>query len=194
MRSKVLMLNRDGQPNGWITQEEAILYHATEKVIYQIGRDDQFIFRGGVNRLTNKVSQLATAPIIAVDGATKDKSFKVPTITNRVLFQRDNHQCAYCGRKFGYKQLTRDHVLARSRGGKDRWDNIVACCAYHNNMKDNLTPEEAGLKLIFQPYTPTFAEVLFLEQAETSLPIQVEYLVQFFPEQSRIINRALELM
>jgi hypothetical protein len=34
MRSKVLLLNRDGQPMDWISQEEAIHYHAAEKVIF----------------------------------------------------------------------------------------------------------------------------------------------------------------
>lgn len=192
MRSKVLLLNRDGQPMDWISQEEAIHYHATEKVIFQIGREDQFVFRGGFNRPKNTMSVLATAPIIAVDGSSQDKTYKIPTISNRILFQRDEHRCGYCGRKFSSGQLTRDHIVARSRGGKDEWNNIVACCKYHNNIKDNMTLEECGLQLLFEPYTPTFSEVLYLREPISSLPIQTEYLMNFFPQQSRIRNRAAE--
>ena len=152
MRTKVLLLNRDGQPMDWISQEEAIHYHATEKVIFQIGREDQFVFRGGFNRPKNTMSVLATAPIIAVDGSSQDKTYKIPSISNRILFQRDEHRCGYCGRKFSSGQLTRDHILARSRGGKDEWTNIVACCKYHNNIKDNMTLEECGLNPTLQRF------------------------------------------
>lgn len=192
MRSKVLLLNREGQPMDWISQEVAIHYHATNKVIYQIGREDQFIFRGGFNRAKQQISVLSTAPIIAVDGASEDKTYKVPSISNRILFQRDEHRCGYCGRKFSQNQLTRDHIVPRSRGGKDRWDNIIACCKYHNNIKDDMTLEESGMKLLFEPYTPTFAEVLYLREPIASLPIQTEYLLDFFPPESRIRNRATE--
>lgn len=194
MQSKVLLLNRDGQPQDWIHQQDAIYYHSLDKVIYQIGRHDQFVFRGGTNRVSGCVSVLTTAPIIAIDGVSDDKSYKTPAISNRLLFERDGHRCGYCGRRFGSSQLTRDHIIPRSRGGRDSWENIVSCCKYHNNVKDDLTVYEAGLQLLIQPYTPTFAEVLFMREPVTALPIQVEYLLDFIPAESRIRNRALELI
>ena len=192
MKSKVLLLNSEGQPVDWINQEDAILYHVLEKILYQIGPEDQFTFRGGVNRLTDQQSTVSTAPIIAVHGTTMDRTYKVPPISNQILFQRDNFTCAYCGRRFSASQLTRDHVIPRSRGGPDKWNNIVASCKYHNNMKDNLTLAEFGRPLQFAPYTPTFAEFLFLRQPVASLPIQTQYLLEFFPQESRIKQRALE--
>ena len=60
---------------------------------------------------------------------------------------RDGRRCAYCG---GHA-TTVDHVLPRSRGGRDAWENLVACCVRCNNSKGDRTPEEAGFKLARRP-------------------------------------------
>jgi hypothetical protein len=69
---------------------------------------------------------------------------------------RDNNQCAYCPKK----GRTIDHIIPRSRGGANDWMNTVTACFSCNNRKDDKTPEEAGLKLRFQPWIPTKAELL----------------------------------
>lgn len=78
-------------------------------------------------------------------------------LTAYALRLRDGGQCQYCGRtklKRG-EFFTRDHILPTSRGGKDEWDNVVLSCSKCNNLKDNRTPEEAGMKLLSQPYAPS---------------------------------------
>jgi 5-methylcytosine-specific restriction endonuclease McrA len=68
------------------------------------------------------------------------------------IYKRDNHECAYCGSK---KQLTLDHIIPKSRGGGNDWNNLVTCCFKCNLKKANKTPEEAKMVLKVKPYTPT---------------------------------------
>jgi Restriction endonuclease len=77
-------------------------------------------------------------------------------VTRRGILKRDKFTCAYCGKDTA---STIDHILPRSRGGEDSWDNLVAACLKCNNVKDDRTPKEAGMRLLFEPRIPTFAEV-----------------------------------
>ena len=71
--------------------------------------------------------------------------------TRRNVFLRDNHKCQYCGKT---ANLTIDHILPKSRGGKDSWENVVVSCIRCNNKKGDRTPEEASMKLLGTPYKP----------------------------------------
>lgn len=75
---------------------------------------------------------------------------KAGRVSKRGVLQRDRFTCAYCGGK----ATTVDHVQPRSRGGEDTWDNLAAACQPCNNRKDDRTPKEAGMKLLWQPYSP----------------------------------------
>lgn len=66
--------------------------------------------------------------------------------TRALILKRDNHTCKYCG--YAGQNLTIDHVLPKSRGGLDTWQNLVTSCLECNNCKDNRTPEEWGRELI----------------------------------------------
>jgi 5-methylcytosine-specific restriction endonuclease McrA len=72
----------------------------------------------------------------------------------RNVFRRDNHTCQYCGHVGG--DLTLDHVIPRSKGGKNSWENIVAACRECNSRKRDRTPFEARMKLLREPYAPRF--------------------------------------
>lgn len=50
--------------------------------------------------------------------------------------------------------LTIDHVIPLSRGGKNKWTNVVAACSKCNNLKGSKTPDEANMPLNIKPYTP----------------------------------------
>ena len=71
--------------------------------------------------------------------------------TRKNIFLRDNYTCQYCG-KTG--NLTIDHIVPRSKGGEDVWENVVTCCVRCNNRKGDRMPEEEGMKLIGTPYKP----------------------------------------
>lgn len=71
------------------------------------------------------------------------------------IYQRDGFRCCFCGKRFLPGALNYDHVVPRSRGGKTTWTNIVTSCRGCNSKKDDRTPQEAGMKMHFQPYAPT---------------------------------------
>lgn len=72
-----------------------------------------------------------------------------PIATKRAILTRDGFQCAYCGGK----GTTVDHITPQSKGGENTWENLITACQECNNRKGNRTPEEAGMKLLFQPET-----------------------------------------
>lgn len=73
-------------------------------------------------------------------------------LTRRHVLQRDGHTCQYCGLQG--EDLTLDHVLPRSRGGPDSWENIVTACVKCNVKKGNRTPKEARMFLNTTPRRP----------------------------------------
>jgi 5-methylcytosine-specific restriction endonuclease McrA len=74
---------------------------------------------------------------------------------NRInIFRRDGGTCQYCTRKFSRSELTIDHVIPRSQGGRSVWDNVVCCCVDCNRKKGGRTPEQARMKLKRKPKKP----------------------------------------
>lgn len=76
------------------------------------------------------------------------------------IYSRDHYRCQYCGKRFPSEELTYDHVLPKSRGGKTAWDNIVTCCMQCNRKKGGRTPEEARMKLIRIPSRPKWVSAV----------------------------------
>lgn len=74
-------------------------------------------------------------------------------LSRKNIYLRDNHTCRYCGK--ANSTLTIDHVIPRSRGGQDTWENMVVCCSRCNCKKGNQTLAEAGMKLAGSPYRPS---------------------------------------
>ncbi|RBO93789.1 5-methylcytosine-specific restriction endonuclease McrA [Nocardia puris] len=66
------------------------------------------------------------------------------------VLRRDAHRCGYCA---GWAR-TVDHIRPRSRGGPNTWSNLVAACAPCNTRKADRTPEEAGMRLLWEPKAP----------------------------------------
>jgi hypothetical protein len=76
---------------------------------------------------------------------------RLQVTTRRNILVRDAYSCQYCGLKFHGGELTLDHVIPRSQGGKNSWENLVACCRKDNHRKADRTPEEAGMPLLRRP-------------------------------------------
>jgi 5-methylcytosine-specific restriction endonuclease McrA len=83
-------------------------------------------------------------------------------LTRRNIYYRDNNVCQYCGKRFKTRDLNVDHVIPRSRGGKDTWHNLVCACVSCNIRKGNRTPHEAGMRLIKEPVRPKLNPLILL--------------------------------
>ncbi len=79
------------------------------------------------------------------------KPARYPAFTRFNLFLRDQFACQYCGAK---GEMTFDHVIPRSRGGRTTWENVVAACNRCNLRKANLTLRQAGMSLARPPRRP----------------------------------------
>jgi 5-methylcytosine-specific restriction endonuclease McrA len=75
-------------------------------------------------------------------------------LTRRNIYERDNYTCQYTGRHLKSTELNIDHVVPRSRGGRNTWENLVTCSVEANTQKGNRTPKEAGMSLIRRPGRP----------------------------------------
>jgi 5-methylcytosine-specific restriction endonuclease McrA len=78
--------------------------------------------------------------------------YKPLPLTRRNLFHRDGHRCQYCGASA--QRLSVDHVVPRSRGGLDTWENVTTACLPCNVRKGNRTPREAAMPLLRPPHRP----------------------------------------
>lgn len=90
-----------------------------------------------------------------------ERVWKLPRVTRREVLRRDRHCCQYCGNT---KQLTLDHVIPRSKGGKHTWNNVVTACKACNNHKGDRTLQQAGMKLRTQPSAPIHPAITFAEE------------------------------
>jgi 5-methylcytosine-specific restriction endonuclease McrA len=72
----------------------------------------------------------------------------------RNIFARDENRCQYCGKKFPTKELSLDHVVPRSMGGRSVWENVVCACVQCNVRKGGRTPEQARMTLTRRPVKP----------------------------------------
>ena len=97
--------------------------------------------------------RLAVPRIIRLVKFDKYKRSKMK-LNRRNIFARDGGRCQFCGKKFPTSELSLDHVVPKSKGGKLSWTNIVCACIRCNTKKGNRLLSEAGLKLIRQPIEP----------------------------------------
>lgn len=180
----ILRLDVAGQAVSWIHWHEAVCMYVKGLVAWETGLSD-FDIGGGVSRFSGLRSRVTINSIIAVKGTSKHTHayWSVPHLTNRELFRRDRHVCLYCGASFGDKDLTRDHILPRSRGGTDRWTNVVTACRRCNVQKGCRTPEEARMPLLAVPFVPNSAEYLALLNRKI-LVDQMDFLKRQFHHKS----------
>ena len=160
----VLALDKLWSPHRWISHDEAIVYESKNLVIDHLG-EAIIMYTGGVNARTGLLSTIETSTIIVVDGMPAAKRYKEPTLTNGALFARDCQVCAYCGGHHQTSALTRDHIMPQSKGGSDKWMNVVTACKPCNSLKANMSP---GQKLPFELWSP--------QGTKTMDPLYVPYI------------------
>ena len=172
MNPKVLRLNKAGTPIAWLSWQETATLMVKDQVIWSLGEVVHTI-RGGYNRQGIR-SFLELPSIVACDGKVDNKAF-TPALSNGLLFARDQQLCMYCGVQFPLRELSRDHVIPTSRGGRDIWTNCVTACRRCNNRKGNKLLEEANMELLAVPFAPNRHEFFFLSNRDV-LADQMDFL------------------
>lgn len=183
---EVLQLDASGRPQSWMSFQDAASIYALNGVAWTLG-DPCIVLRGGIQRSTGLQSKIEVHPILAVRGAIPARVWRhEPALTNQKLFARDRHVCAYCGKLFHAKDLTREHIRPTSRGGVDTWMNCITACRSCNSYKGNRLPEEVNMSLRYLPYVPNLHEDMIL-RGRRILTDQMEFLMASVPKHSRLL-------
>ena len=161
----VLVLNRNWQAINIRTPADAFYQMATnvataleiegENYIRPVTRDEWITLpiRDGDNAVhTVRGAIRVPTVIVALNFAKVPK--KRPKLCAKTIRERDGNRCQYTGTLLRPDEGSLDHVLPRSRGGKDEWENLVWSDKTVNAKKGNRLPHEAGLKLLTVPRAP----------------------------------------
>ena len=188
---QVLRTDVAGMPLEWIDYREAVRLYHTGQVAYACGTRLYTVF-GGYSSLDGRQSKIDVNSIIATHGTSQSLSRNrdkyIPPLNNRTLFKRDGNLCLYCAMRFPTRDLTRDHITPVSQGGLDVWSNVATACRRCNNYKGGRTPEQASMELIAVPFTPSYAEYIYLKGRRV-LADQMQYLLAHIPRSSPLHAR-----
>ena len=136
---KVLLLNASYEPLNICSWRRAL-------VLIMKGKAEEIENNG---YLINKYFHIPT--VIRLRNYVAVPYKELPFNRKNVL-HRDNHTCQYCGKKA--VDLSIDHIIPRSKGGKSAWENVITACVKCNTKKADSTPNEAGMKLLKKPIRP----------------------------------------
>lgn len=150
MFKKVLLLSSSYEPIAFCDMKKAITLMFLEKAEVVEMRDGEWIKCISMNYKCPSIIRLRS----------NNRHAKPKIQLNRKnIMKRDNFKCMYCG---STSELTIDHIVPKSKGGKTTWENLVTACNPCNNRKDNKDLHEAGLMLRTVPKMPN--RITFLRQ------------------------------
>jgi len=150
LEGKVLVLNQSYEPVSVCSPKKAIILLFMMKAELVAPRENYY-FRS-VNQTFQLPSVIKLTRYIRIP-------FKQVELSRKNVMRRDGLSCQYCGNR---TTLTIDHIVPRSRGGADTWENLVTACVACNNKKGNRTPEEAKMPLLSKPKKPS--HIVYLKQ------------------------------
>ena len=142
----VLLLNSTYEPIKILNWKRAVTLYFKGKV--EVLSDYQIPIRA-----ENFIFQLPS--VIKLINYVRINYFSKVKFSKNNIFLRDGYRCAYCGNIFNRNELTLDHIVPSSKGGKKSWQNIITACKKCNNKKGNNTPEQAGMKLHYNAKKPS---------------------------------------
>ena len=148
MHHRVLVLNHDYQALSICTVERAFV------LVYLRKAEVVETLEGAFLRSVNQIFEM---PSIIRLKRYIHMPYRKVSLTRMNIFRRDGNRCLYCGSPH---DLTIDHIIPRSKGGGESWDNLATACQSCNTKKGNRSPEEAGMPLIRAPFRPSY--IMFL--------------------------------
>lgn len=139
---RTLVLNAGYEPLAVVSFKRAMVLVLNDKatVVERVDDDPVWSMSGSYDRPV----VILLSRYVRVPGGRQ-----VP-VTRRGVLRRDAHRCGYCGKSAS----TIDHVVPRSRGGGDTWENLVAACLHCNNAKGDRTPQEMSWEMRVIPRPP----------------------------------------
>lgn len=174
LASPVLVLNRYFQPVQLTTVRRAVvlLYGGAAHAVDEHGEEYDFaawratsapVGEPGIPLARGTLRVPRLVHLLRYDRVPRN----VVRLTRENLMTRDGHACQYCGKQPTLRELNIDHVLPRSRGGRDSWENLVTSCMPCNLRKGWRTPEEANMHLQRRPLQPKWSFVAQILRGET---------------------------
>ncbi|GAA2924413.1 HNH endonuclease [Streptomyces enissocaesilis] len=145
-----LVLNASFEPLSTVTLNRAVVLVLQDKAVVEQARPGLLMRAAAV--------ELPVPQVIRLCRYVRVPFRRQAPWSRRGVLIRDQHRCAYCGRR----ATTVDHVIPKAQGGGDGWLNTVASCAEDNHRKADRTPEEAGMPLLRRPFVPSPADAMLL--------------------------------
>ena len=148
-----LVLNASYEPLGIVSSSRAINLILSEKAMSVDDSQTVWHYSNG---------EVTVPYVIRMNYFIKKNynSKEVP-FTRKGVLVRDNYRCAYCGKR-NTDEMTIDHIIPRSKGGKHSWDNCVTSCLKCNAHKKDSPLHESGLKLRIKPIAPSLYSAFLL--------------------------------
>jgi len=112
------------------------------------------------NRWVRSAKKTFQIPSVIVLFKYIDKKFFTLSCSRKNILIRDTNQCQYCARFFREGNLTIDHVIPKSRGGRTEWNNVVAACVSCNQKKRDFLVENSPVSLIRRPSKPSYQSII----------------------------------
>lgn len=141
----VLVLNASYEPINVIKDTRAVVLLLQGKAVSEL--DSDRICASG-----DRQSMIMFPSVIRLTHMASVPRLRQVPLSRKALFQRDSFTCQYCGTKPG--KLEVEHVIPRSKGGRNVWQNVTTACRACNAKKRDRTPEEAGMILRSKPFAP----------------------------------------
>lgn len=139
---RTLVLNAGYEPLGVVSFRRALMLVMNQKAT---------VLEQSEELLVRSASDAFELPsVILLSRYVRVPNSRAIPVSRRGVLRRDQNRCAYCAKPAN----TIDHVQPKSRGGKDTWENLVACCLRCNNKKGDKTLSEIGWTLNFSPRMP----------------------------------------
>ncbi|MFM6971894.1 MAG: HNH endonuclease [Rhodoluna sp.] len=139
---RTLVLNAGYEPLAVVSFKRALILVLNQKAT---------VLAGAANvKVRSATDEFDLPSVILLSRYVRIPGSRMIPVSRRGVLRRDSHRCAYCNRAAN----TIDHVQPKSRGGKDTWENLVACCLKCNNAKGDKTLHEMGWQLKFTPRMP----------------------------------------
>jgi len=164
---RTLVLNAGYEPLAVVSFKRALVLVMNQKASI-VAADEQQLVR-------SESMSWAMPSVIILRNYVRIPGHRQVPVSRRGVLRRDAQRCGYCGGT----ATTIDHILPRSRGGADSWENLVACCLRCNNLKGDRTPSEMGWTLRLKP-RPPHGPTWLVRGVERSQPAWDEYLVPGF--------------